>query len=234
MLLRIFFAPFPQAPSPLPPLRGTLSRWRERGYGNSPLPLAGEGPGERALRCIALLVLFALLALPALAHEGHDDDAPAATGVALPRFAAASDLFELVGVVNGTHVALYLDRYEDNAPVAGARVELDIGSAKVPVREVAKGEFEGTLAAALPEGVTAVTAVIEAGNDSDLLAAELDIHAPHEDGPGEVAAPSNLQGWLLRSVAALAVFAALAGLISAVGKLRRKGATQNAAQGGAA
>jgi len=189
-------------------------------------------------KLIAALWLTLAAALPAQAHEGHDDGAPAATGVALPRFAAASDLFELVGVVNGTHVALYLDHYEDNAPVTDARVELEIGSAKVPLREVAKGEFEGTLAAALPEGVTAVTAVIEAGNDSDLLAAELDIHAPHEDGPGEAAAPSNLQSWLLRSVAALTVFAALAGLISAVGKLRRKSAaqkaTQTAAQGGAA
>jgi len=183
------------------------------------------------LRHLVPLVLAALLALPAQAHEGHDDDAPAATGTALPRFAAESDVFELVGVVNGTHITLYLDRTEDNTPVAGAQVELDVGSMKLPVREVATGEFEGTLAAALPEGTTAVTALITTDTESDLLAGEWDIHAPHEDSPAKASAPGGLQAWLLRSMAALTAFGALAGSISVVGKLRRK---STAKAGGAA
>jgi len=185
---------------------------------------------------MALLAL-ALAAWPARAHEGHDDDVGASpAGAALPRFAAASDLFELVGVLDGTRLALYLDHYADNTPVQGAQVELNVGGAQLSLREVAPGEFEGTLAAPLPEGTTAMTALVSAGADSDLLAGELDVHAPHEGAPagaGASGASTGLQGWLLRSTATLALFGALAGSISVVGRLRRKGAAQDAAQGAA-
>jgi len=172
-----------------------------------------------SLKHTAWLLCLAFLTFSALAHEGHDDDVPATTGTALPRFTAASDLFELVGVVNGTHITLYLDRAEDNTPVSDATLELDIGSARVPVQEVAAGEFEATLSATLPEGRATVTVLVETQSDSDLLAAELDIHAPHEES---MAAPSNgLRDWLLRSMAALTAFGALAGSMAVVGKLRR-------------
>jgi len=172
-----------------------------------------------SLKHTAWLMCLAFLTFSALAHEGHDDEEPTTTDTALPRFVAASDVFELVGVVNGTHITLYLDRAEDNTPVSGATLELDIGSARVPVQEVAAGEFEATLSAALPEGRTSVTALVETQSDSDLLAFDLDIHASHEEN---LATPSNgLRDWLLRSMAALTAFGALAGSMAVVGKLRR-------------
>ena len=69
---------------------------------------------------------------PAWAGEGHDhgDAAPAAVGQALPRFSAVSETFELVGVLNGKQITLYLDRFADNSPVRGAQIELEIGGAK--------------------------------------------------------------------------------------------------------
>jgi hypothetical protein len=68
--------------------------------------------------------------MPALAGEGHDhgDAAPVATGPALPRFAAVSETFELVGVLNGKQVTLYLDRAADNSAGRGAKIELEIGA----------------------------------------------------------------------------------------------------------
>lgn len=163
--------------------------------------------GTAGIAGLALLAaLFA--AIPARAGDDHDHGpAPtAATGPALPRFTASSELFELVGVVNGTQITVYLDRFADNAPVKGAQLQLEVGGAKVALKEHEEGEFEGQLAQALKPGLTPVTATIVAGTDSDLLAADLDLHAEtHAD-----AAPSRswkaYAGWAAgAAIAALAL-----------------------------
>lgn len=138
---------------------------------------------KHLLVALQLAAAFAV-AGPARASEGHDHGAaPAAAGRALPRFTAVSESFELVGVLNGTQLSLYLDRFADNAPVQGAVLELEIGGSKVTVEPRADGEFAATLVAALKPGVTPVTATIAVGNENDLLAGELDVHdPPHGDG----------------------------------------------------
>lgn len=165
--------------------------------------LAGLGFG--------LAVLASALAADEHGHDHeHDHGAPAqeATG-ALPRFAAVSDAFELVGIVNGTHVALYLDRFEDNAPVTGARIELEIAGATLSV-EAHEGAYEATLAEPLKPGVVPVIATVVAGDQSDLLAAEIDVHeAAHAD-----AAPApawrRLAPWGAALAAGLAAVALMA------------------------
>ncbi|HMM73584.1 MAG TPA: hypothetical protein PKC22_15425, partial [Rhodocyclaceae bacterium] len=80
-----------------------------------------------------LSIATALLLSPlARASEGHDhgDATPATTGPALPRFIAVSDIFELVGVLNGKHITLYLDRTADNTPVTDAQIELEVAGEK--------------------------------------------------------------------------------------------------------
>ncbi len=61
----------------------------------------------------ALLVAATFLGAPAWAGEGHDhgDAAPAAVGQALPRFSAVSETFELVGVLSGKQITLYLGQH---------------------------------------------------------------------------------------------------------------------------
>ena len=136
---------------------------------------------NRFKKSLLALMGAACLALPmttAWAGEGHDHGAaPAAVaGQALPRFAAVSDLFELVGVVNGKQITLYLDHFADGSPVKDAKLELELGGVKVPVESHAEGEFEATLAQELKPGVVAVAATVMAGEESDLLAGELDLH----------------------------------------------------------
>jgi hypothetical protein len=128
-------------------------------------------------------VWFAMAASAVQAGDGHDHgEAPVAVGgPALPRFTAVSETFELVGVVNGRHITLYLDRYADGSPVKDASLELELGGVKVPVEAHAEGEFEATLAQALKPGVVSVAATVIAGEETDLLAGELDLHeAPDE------------------------------------------------------
>jgi hypothetical protein len=126
---------------------------------------------------------------------------------ALPRFSASSELFELVGVVDGRRVTVYLDRYEDNAPIQGAKLVLQVGAAKVALAEHAAGEFEGELAAAPPPGLTPVTATIVAGSDTDLLAADLDIHTDEHAEDAATQGRGAYLGWAAGALAALIALA---------------------------
>jgi hypothetical protein len=156
-------------------------------------------------------VLLLLAGTAAHADAGHDHgDAPAASaGPALPRFTAASESFELVGVLNGKLLTLYLDRFADNSPVPRATLELDIGGQTVKAVPHGEGEFEVQLAEAPAPGVLPITATVIAGNETDLLAGELDIHADaHEDA----AAPRpwrRIVGGVLAGVVALAFLGGL-------------------------
>ncbi len=180
---------------------------------------------------LALLLGLLLGVLPptALAGPGHDHgEAPAAaTGTALPRFAATSDLFELVGVLDGQKIALYLDHAGDNRPVKDARLELDIAGTSVPVTRVAEGEFQATLAAPLAEGVSPVTATVAAGSDTDLLAGEIDLHpAAHtDDAPAGLARRTALIAGAVAAVllALVAVWGLRRGRAARMGNTQRVG-----------
>ena len=134
----------------------------------------------RTLQAIVFSVaLLAFHAGSVLAGPGHDHgaEAPASGGTGLPRFTAVSDQLELVGVLDGRKVTLYLDRFADNSPVPDARIELEIAGEKLMAISKAEGEYEVMLAAAPAAGVLPVVAMVTVGADSDLLAGELDLHA---------------------------------------------------------
>ena len=141
----------------------------------------------------ALLLVCWTPGLRAADEHGHDHgDAPsAAAGPALPRFDASSESFELVGVLDGKRLTLYLDHAGDNSPVKDARLELDVAGTKVDVQPHGEGEFEALLAAEPKPGVFAITATVLAGKESDLLAGELDIHDEHDADQHEPA-PAGL------------------------------------------
>lgn len=159
-----------------------------------------------AALCLASVLLGN--ALPVIAGDGHDhgDTAPAATGTALPRFAAVSETFELVGVLDGKQVTLYLDRFADNAPVRGAKIELEIAGAKFSAQAQGDDAYEVVLKEAPKPGVLPITATVTAGSDVDLLAGELDLHeAPHADDPVHQHSWKEYAGWAVGGLAALAV-----------------------------
>lgn len=178
----------------------------------------------------AMLFAGLLLAQPALAGEGHDhgDAAPAAAGPALPRFTAESEIFELVGVLSGKQITLYLDRYADNSPVRDAQIELEIGGAKFKAERQGDDEYEVVLAEAPNPGVLPVTATVTAGNDTDLLAGELDIHAEaHADeaAPGQAwTAYAGYAGWGAAGLAGLTLLAWAGRRVLAARSVRAGGA----------
>jgi len=162
------------------------------------------------LPALALVLLLAAEAFSAHADDGHDHgEAPAtAAGPALPRFAATSETFELVGVLHGERLRLYLDHAGDNSPVKDARLELELAGAKLKVEPHGEGEFEAVLAGPLQAGVIAVTATVLAGPETGLLAGELDIHPPEhadEAAPGFVG--KKAAGWAAAAALALGALA---------------------------
>ncbi len=162
---------------------------------------------NKSLRTLGAVVLLAMTTLTAWAGDGHDHgEAPvSAGGSAQPRFSAVSENFELVGVVNGKQITLYLDRTSDNSPVKDAKMELELGGVKVDVKPHGEGEFEAVLAQELKPGEIAVSATVFAGKETDLLAGDLDIH---KDTHSDEATSS--QAWKQYGLWALAVLSALA------------------------
>lgn len=183
------------------------------------------------MKSIALLALPALLlALPpsVWAGPGHDHgpEAPAPTSAALPRFAAESELFELVGVLEGQSLRLYLDRAATNEPLPRADIELELAGQKLRPQAEADGSFAVALPQGLGEGVHAVTATITVGEEADLLAGELDVH-----GAGTADAHAHW-GWPIWAGPAAAGLAGLGGLV--VGLARRRSRAAARASGVAA
>lgn len=129
-------------------------------------------------RCGRLLALTGLLGLSALtwAHGGedHGDTAMAVNTTGLPRVEAHSDLFELVGQLDGQGLSLLIDRYDSNAPVLGAKVMVESGGIEASATFHAEhGDYAVTderLLALLRQGNEhALVFTITAGDDSDLL-----------------------------------------------------------------
>lgn len=177
---------------------------------------------------LVALSLAAFLFAPgaALAGEGHDHGAaPASTGPMQPRFAAVSETFELVGVLNGKLITLYLDRTADNSPVREAQIELDIAGTKFKAAKHGDDEYEVVLAEAPKAGVLPITATVTAGKEVDLLAGELDIHEDAHADEAHKHSWKEYAGWALGGVAVLALLAFAA---------RRAMASRLARAGGAA
>lgn len=146
---------------------------------NTP-PSVNHRVGAKLRRVLPLLTLLVIIAAVGIANAGpghdHGDNPPASTGMALPRFAAASELFELVGILDGKQLTVYLDHAATNAPVKDAKVELELDGKPVRLEPHGDGEFVATLSDPPNAGALAVSATVIAGNDSDLLAGTLDVH----------------------------------------------------------
>jgi hypothetical protein len=171
-----------------------------------PRPTRQPGPLYATL---ALLLALAGFALPAQAGPGHDHGpaTPATTAPAAPRLVAESETFELVGVLQGARLTLYLDRFADNQPVPGAVLELEVGGQPLKAVALADGRYEATLPSAPAPGVLPVTISVTAGAEMDLLAGELDVHGDTAEAHGHAAAPSlalATAGWAAAAVLGLA------------------------------
>jgi len=146
---------------------------------------------------IVLFLLGVLCISPAVAHEGHDHgDAPKPVPVAdaAPRFDTASEEFELVGVLHGSGLTLYLDHYASNAPVVKATLEVEAGKRKVRAKETEPGVYFLELVDTNP-GRLGLVFTIQAGESIDLLTANLEIPAAKAPVADKAAFDWRRLGW---------------------------------------
>jgi hypothetical protein len=130
-----------------------------------------------------VLLLAACAALPAWAggdpSDGHTHGPLETAPIALdaPRATAHSEDFELVVVPAAGELRLYLDRYDTNAPVAGARIEVESGAVRATAREAEAGLYTVPGEAFTAPGRHPLSVTIETDTTADLLAATLEITA---------------------------------------------------------
>ncbi|MCK1513319.1 efflux RND transporter periplasmic adaptor subunit [Bradyrhizobium sp. 190] len=96
----------------------------------------------RALRALAVTAALCAAIAPASAHEGHDHgEQPPVSAGALPRGEADSDAFEIVAIVRGENLEIYLDRFATNEPVTGATLEVESPGGPVKAAAAADGTY---------------------------------------------------------------------------------------------
>ncbi|AUN94656.1 hypothetical protein [Pseudazoarcus pumilus] len=156
------------------------------------------------------LCLHAPAALSGPGHDHGEEAAPQATGPAAPRFAATSELFELVGVLDGDLLTLYLDHADSNAPVENAELEFELGPDTLTVEPVAPGTFGVHLPAEPAEGEYAVVATVITADAADVLVGTLDVHHADEAATDE---HDHAEQWLPWAIAGGALLALLAALL---------------------
>src|SRR5262245_9440661 len=172
--------------------------------------------------CVAAAALL-LVAGPAPAHEGHDHaPAPAAGGApASPRVVATSEKYQLVGIVEGEVLVVYLDRMEDNAPVTAATIEVSLNGEpfKAELQEKS-ATYEVTAPVLRKAGSHEVLVTLAEGGGHDLLVGTLRIPPPAaEAGTGQARVRRFFTGTLgaLSGGRGVTAFAGLLLLVAAAG-----------------
>ena len=205
-------------------------------------------PASRASAALAALVASLLFAAPApgRAHEGHDHAArpasnasaasslpspgptasaprPPATAGDTARFAAQSDQLELVGVLDGTQLTLWVDRFSDNGPIVDADVEVEINGTTLTAQR-AGDVYVVVLPARPAPGQVPVSVTVVSPQVSDLLAGSLLVGTPMADStvsgsraaeaPATGATPAEAAQRPQRDLRAITLVAALVGTLA--------------------
>lgn len=166
-----------------------------------------------------VLLLTAIFTLPAWAggdsSDGHSHAAavPLVTTATAPRAVAATEEFEIVAVLEGKKLVVYVDRFATNAPVAKAKVEVEGAGLKGILSETAPGTYVMDVAAAIAPASYPLTISIEAGDTADLLTATLNIPQPAGGAEGVVPV-YGWQQWIAWIVAGLLLLAGGALLVA--------------------
>lgn len=157
------------------------------------------------------------LLLPGLLFAHGDEDhgdaakAPVAPTVRALRVEAASESFELVGQLQGDKLVIHLDRFATNAPVTGAKVDVEGGPLKLVKAIERDGVYTVPAAGLNAPGTHALVFTIQAGDATDLLTGDLVVASPEQ---AAVAGATGVPPTRWIAVAAAAAFVAGAALFA--------------------
>ncbi|PKO88690.1 MAG: hypothetical protein CVU18_06465 [Betaproteobacteria bacterium HGW-Betaproteobacteria-12] len=176
--------------------------------------------------------LLMVVATAALAGDDHDHGAPAVAAAApsLPVITAVSESFELVGRLHADELSILIDRADSNEPVLHATLTVDVDGRSIAAPFHADhGDYALADPAALSTlrqvGSKPLTFTLLAGEESDLLTGELDVHAEDPAVAAHLHSWPEYLGWAGGAFAGLATLGLL---------VRRRRAASQHATGGAA
>ena len=142
----------------------------------------------RSIAALTWIAAFLLLPCVSRAHEGHDHGESTRAALAsstYPRVTAQSELYEVVGILKGERLSIYLDRAATNEPVTDAKVSATIGDGEAIDAEPAEN---GTYAVSSPRlsgtGSVEIVFAVTANNADDLLVGALTLSKASAPGPG--------------------------------------------------
>ncbi len=164
-------------------------------------------------------LMFLVWPAIALADAGHDHGAtPSAAPVMLaPRIEAQSELFELVAILEGGRLTLYLDRFATNEPVSDARIEIESGAFKAVAQPGADNVYTAPGEAFAQPGLYPLVFTIQAADALDLLNGTLTVPQP----AGQSAHGHDWTEWLVWLASGLVVVFGMAWLLLRRGRTSR-------------
>ncbi|MDX2205413.1 MAG: efflux RND transporter periplasmic adaptor subunit [Hyphomicrobiaceae bacterium] len=170
-----------------------------------------------AVLAIAGAALSELVAVPAVAHEGHDHAAaqPELPAAVRPRMAAETDLYQLVAIATGVgRLTLFLDRAGTNAPVTDAVITLLQGDKAAMATPRPDGSYLLEVAELAKPARHALVFQVAHADGEDLVAGEIDIPAAAIDAPAGATAQPHAAAQVVPVGVALLVGIAI-GLLAA-------------------
>lgn len=176
---------------------------------------------------LTVLGLGAALLLPGLLWANGDDDhgagvsAPASTATPTLRVEATSELFELVGTLQGQQLVIHLDRFASNEPVNDANITVEGGPLEATAAVERDGIYTVPAAALATPGTHPLVFTVRAGEASDLLTGDLVVATP-----AAAAAHTNGIDWRSITTPALVTLGTVLMLGAGVFAWRRRRAAQ--------
>ena len=153
--------------------------------------------GGLALAIISLVAFAFAQPFDARAHEGHiDEPAGLAAQTRFPRLVTKSESYELVALLDGKQLTIYLDQFADNMPVTDANIDVAIEGDTVAAERNADGTYAVTSNLFGGRGFVELVFDIKRPEADDLLIGKLLL-------PGDSAKPSGTAAWYERASLAL-------------------------------
>lgn len=139
------------------------------------------------MKRLASLLFAIAVALPAWAHQGENHGTlaePTSSGASLaPRASATTESFSLLAVGTSAGLSLYLDDVATNAPVAGARIEVQDDTAQAEAAQIERGVYRIDSERLASPGRHSLTITVLTDDAADLMTLVIDIPGPAATTP---------------------------------------------------
>lgn len=146
-------------------------------------------------RGVAALAAILALLLPAAttAHEGHDHGPPLPPlpSTVKPRLVLETDIYQLVAIVNGKQLTIFLDRYGTNEPITDARIGILSGATTTDATPRKDGTYAAEIAGIDSPGRHEIVFNVSHKEGDDLLAGALEIAPSAPSVPAAQSAPGH-------------------------------------------